>query len=313
MLVGQLERLDLTCSRFRSDSELQRANARTGVTLAISPLLAELVETALAAAETTDGRVNPTLGGPLRAAGYDRTFALVRQRDTWSFAERPVPPEQWRHVELDTEPADIADTARCRTRPRRDRQGVGDRSRCPHDRRADRLLPCSCRWVATSRSPERRPGRSESPRTTRRRSTALVPSCRSSRRWPRDVEHNRSALARPTRATHITCSIPRPVDRRHSCWRTATVAAATCVDANVAATASIVLSHAATGLARGAALPARLVGVRGEVERRRRLARRQRWSLDRRRGQREDVLVPDSRHGHRRTAAAHRVGRCSAS
>ncbi len=87
----QLERLDLTCSRFRSDSELQRANARAGATLAISPLLAELVEAALEAAETTGGRVDPTLGGPLRAAGYDRTFALVRERDTWSFAERPVP------------------------------------------------------------------------------------------------------------------------------------------------------------------------------------------------------------------------------
>jgi ApbE family len=101
-LVDQLELLDRTCSRFRSDSELVRANARAGATIAVSPLLAELIEVSLAAAATTGGRVDPTLGAPLRNAGYDRTFSLVRDRDSWSFAERTVRPELWRRVELDT-------------------------------------------------------------------------------------------------------------------------------------------------------------------------------------------------------------------
>ena len=102
-LVDQLERLDRACSRFRPDSELQRANARAGTTVAVSPLLAELIEVALAAAETTGGRVDPTLGSQLRAAGYDRTFSLVRDRDSWSFAERRILSEQWRRIELDTD------------------------------------------------------------------------------------------------------------------------------------------------------------------------------------------------------------------
>jgi thiamine biosynthesis lipoprotein len=44
------------------------------------------------------------------------------------------------------------------------------------------------------------------------------------------------------------------------------VAASTCLDANVAATAAIVLSHSATDWLGNRQLPARLVGAAGEVE-----------------------------------------------
>jgi thiamine biosynthesis lipoprotein len=50
-----------------------------------------------------------------------------------------------------------------------------------------------------------------------------------------------------------------------SCWRTATVAAATCVDANVAATAAIVLGSAAPDWLAARHLAARLVGDDGTV------------------------------------------------
>src|SRR5205814_7569072 len=82
-LAGRLELLDLTCSRFRPDSELSRVNARAGRPVEISPLLARLVSVALAAARSSHGLVDPTLGGALRAVGYDRRFALVRERETW--------------------------------------------------------------------------------------------------------------------------------------------------------------------------------------------------------------------------------------
>ena len=50
-------------------------------------------------------------------------------------------------------------------------------------------------------------------------------------------------------------------------WRTASVVASTCVDANTAATASIVLGANAIAWLAGAGLPARLVAVDGTVTR----------------------------------------------
>ena len=52
-----------------------------------------------------------------------------------------------------------------------------------------------------------------------------------------------------------------------SCWRTVSVAAATCVDANAAATASIVWGERAPEWLDRHRLPARLVGVDGRVGR----------------------------------------------
>jgi thiamine biosynthesis lipoprotein len=48
-------------------------------------------------------------------------------------------------------------------------------------------------------------------------------------------------------------------------WRTVSVAAATCVDANTAATAAVVLGETAPAWLRERALPARLVRVDGSV------------------------------------------------
>ena len=42
-------------SRFRSDSELSRLNARTGEWVAVSPLLFDVIATALDAAQATNG------------------------------------------------------------------------------------------------------------------------------------------------------------------------------------------------------------------------------------------------------------------
>jgi FAD:protein FMN transferase len=79
--AGELERVqalfeerDDTFSRFRPDSELNRVNAAGGGML-VSPQFARMVEVALWARETTGGLVDPTLGRPLEAAGYDRDFS----------------------------------------------------------------------------------------------------------------------------------------------------------------------------------------------------------------------------------------------
>ena len=56
-----------------------------------------------------------------------------------------------------------------------------------------------------------------------------------------------------------TGDIPEPV------WRTVTVAAATCLDANVASTAAVVLGRDAPAWLAKQHLPARLVAVDGAV------------------------------------------------
>jgi thiamine biosynthesis lipoprotein len=62
-------------SRFRSTSELNRVNATSlGVAL-VSEDFASMLSLALDAASATGGRVTPAVGGAIIAAGYDREFA----------------------------------------------------------------------------------------------------------------------------------------------------------------------------------------------------------------------------------------------
>jgi thiamine biosynthesis lipoprotein len=80
-------------SRFRSDSELSRVNRNESSVVEVTPIFARAVSAALAAAERTRGLVDPTLGAALEAAGYDRDFADLQPND------RPLGPAQpgsWR-------------------------------------------------------------------------------------------------------------------------------------------------------------------------------------------------------------------------
>ncbi len=72
-----LDDVDRSCSRFRADSDLTRANANAGRWVRVSPVLVGALRVALDAAAATDGLVDPTLGRVLSAAGYDRSFELI--------------------------------------------------------------------------------------------------------------------------------------------------------------------------------------------------------------------------------------------
>lgn len=67
------ERFDATFSRFRPDSEIARLNAAGGG--AMSPLFREVLDVALWASAETCGIVDPCVGAAVVAAGYDRDFA----------------------------------------------------------------------------------------------------------------------------------------------------------------------------------------------------------------------------------------------
>lgn len=72
-----LEDVDEAYSRFRNDSELTRLNANAGRTIRISPLLATAIDAAVRGARLTDGAVDPTIGRAIRVAGYDDDFSRI--------------------------------------------------------------------------------------------------------------------------------------------------------------------------------------------------------------------------------------------
>lgn len=252
ILVAQLDELDRVCSRFRDDSELSQLQSGDSV----SDLLADYVAAALTAARDTNGIVDPTLGAQLRAAGYDRTFTLVEARDGWTF--RAVPARaSWRDVEL---------TGRTLRIPRGCELDLGATAKAlAADRAAHAIADALQSPVLVSLGGDiATVGEHEwSVRVAERLdgdgpcvaigAGGIATSSVITRRWRTDrgVAHH---LIDPRTG--------RPV---RSCWRTATVVAPTCLDANVAATAAIVLGDGAVSWLRDRSLTARLVADDGAI------------------------------------------------
>jgi len=80
-LVDLLERWVVTvesvASRFDPQSDLSRANQRSGEDVPVSPILVSAVESALEMAAATGGLCDPTVGLNVIAAGYDQSFELL--------------------------------------------------------------------------------------------------------------------------------------------------------------------------------------------------------------------------------------------
>jgi thiamine biosynthesis lipoprotein len=89
-------------SRFRPESELSRLNARAGRPIAVSSLLYDVVASALAGARATRGAFDPTLLPDLVRLGYDRTFADL-PADASASQRLPFVGGQWRGIRLDSE------------------------------------------------------------------------------------------------------------------------------------------------------------------------------------------------------------------
>lgn len=109
--------VELACSRFRDDSELSQlqSSPRHGVAVRVSPLLADLVRAALWAAALTDGAVDPTLGNDLIALGYDRDLArLAPPTEDSSFTMTAVSSRRpgWRRITLDGDLLTLPDDLR---------------------------------------------------------------------------------------------------------------------------------------------------------------------------------------------------------
>jgi FAD:protein FMN transferase len=265
-LLRELEAIDLACSRFRPDSELARLNASAGATFAASNLLCEAVEAALSAARTTGGLVDPTVGRALRLAGYDRTFELVRARDATCFRPRFEVVPGWQAVELDRRrrtirvPAgvelDLGATAKAL---------AADRAAGAATRAAGAGVLISLGGDVAVAGPAPGPGwpvkiaedhaaplDAPGP-TVSIRSGGLATSGTAVRRW----------RAGRIELHHIVD--PRTGRPAETPWTAVTVAAGSCLDANVASTAAVVLGDEAPAWLAERRLPARLHDADGTV------------------------------------------------
>jgi FAD:protein FMN transferase len=91
-----------TLSRFKGNSELSILNASSGRPFRASPLLFEVVKTALSSASATDGIFDPTVLGDLLSAGYDRSFEkLAGQRVISGLSLQLCADYTWRNIILD--------------------------------------------------------------------------------------------------------------------------------------------------------------------------------------------------------------------
>jgi thiamine biosynthesis lipoprotein len=264
-VVDVLDEVDRTYSRFRADSEISRLNARVGEVVPVSPLLSEAVGAALRASRASDGLVDPTVGRAMRMVGYDDDFARVAGR-TEPIVLRLERVPGWQAVRLDPRrltlrigngveldlgstgkalASDLAAAAAGATTCAGALVGLGgDIATC------GRAPDGGWRVLAAEDHVTPADGAGE---VIALHAGAIATSSTTVRRWRRgdaDLHH----LIDPR--TGLPAVSP---------WRTASVIAATCVDANTAATAAVIRGGDAPDWLDGLGLAARLVSVDGRI------------------------------------------------
>jgi thiamine biosynthesis lipoprotein ApbE len=264
---AELQAIDRACSRFRADSELSRVNADAGRSVAVSPLLVEALDVALRAAELTGGDVDPTVGECLVLAGYDRDWRLLSgSSDETPAAITARVRAGWRTIVVDRAtssvciPAgvrlDLGATAKAWAADR-SAQAAAAAGDCGvlvglggDIATAGAAPECGWRIRVTDdhRSDLSAPGQ-----TIAIRSGGLATSSTAVRRWRRGGQTMHHIIDPATGA---------PVE---ATWRTASVAAADCTEANIASTAALVRGDAAPEWLEELGLPARLIDADGRV------------------------------------------------
>jgi FAD:protein FMN transferase len=264
--ASELAAIDRACSRFRDDSELAHVVRAGGRPVRVSPLLLEAVRTAVDAARVTEGLVDPTVGRTLRLAGYDATFRVVAARDGDSFRARFVATPGWRTIEIDDAemtvrvPAgieiDLGATAKALAADRcaaasAAEAGCGVLVSLGGDVAVAGPAPLGGWAIGIADDHAADPRDVET--TVAICSGGLATSSTTVRRW-------RSG----SRQLHHLID-PRTGEPAESPWRTVSVAAASCVDANVASTAAIILGAAAPPWLGRRGVHARLVSTDGAL------------------------------------------------
>ena len=269
----ELEAMDVAASRFRADSEISAVNASPGRPVPVSELFLEALDAALGAARITGGLVDPTIGRALRLLGYDRDFSEMDRADgpAVTVVARAVP--GWTAVVVDratpavTVPAgvelDLGATAKALCADRSARRAAAAVAADRPDPTFGVLVSLGGDIAVVGAAPaggwpiglsiDHADPIDPSGPSVGISGGGLATSSTAVRSWRRSGE----ALH------HIvdprTC---RPADPR---WTAVTVAAGSCLDANVASCAAILLGAEAPKWLEERRLPARLVDADGSV------------------------------------------------
>ena len=261
-----LVEIDEACSRFREDSEISQLNRAAGRAVRVSPLLFQAIKTSLNVSRMTAGAVDPTVGTAMRVIGYDRDFAQLPAEGRFTLAVRPVP--GYERVRLD------------------------------HARRTVTVQPdveldlgASAKALAADLSARAASEASGAPVLVSLGGDISVAGEAPESGWPVMIAEDSAAAldsggevvsiragGLATSSTTVRRWRQQGIERHHIIdprtgaeasvyWRTASVVAASCVDANAAATASIVWGAQALPWLDGHRLAARLVRADGEVVR----------------------------------------------
>jgi FAD:protein FMN transferase len=235
-------RRDRRFSRFRVDSELSCVNEVQDAPVLLSREFAIMLEVALSAAAATGGLVTPTVGGAVLAAGYDRDFSDLRD-DRVPAGAADVP--DWRSLRL-------VDRVLFRSRPvLLDLNGVVKGVTVD-----DAVAIVGSGTVAAGGDvATTRPVVVELPggETITLRAGGLATSGTDRRRWYRGGELKHHLIDPVT---------GRPAA---SPWQTVTVAAGSCLAADVAAKAALLLGRAGPSWLDRRGLAGRFVSAGGNV------------------------------------------------
>jgi FAD:protein FMN transferase len=264
LLAAELDAIDRACSRFRPDSELSRANDAAGRLIPTGRLFTQALFVSLRAAEQTGGAVDPTVAPALVALGYDRDYAAVDVDATDEVCG--VPAAGWRTVALDAPRRLLRLSPGCRL-------DLGATAKALAADRAARAIAAATGsptlvnlggdvatagaappggWVVRV-TDDHRAGTDAAGQRVTVSGGGLATSSTMVRRWRRggrEVHH----IVDP-----ISGEPAAPV------WRTVSVAAASCVDANTASTAAVVRGACAPQWLASLGLPARLVDASGRA------------------------------------------------
>jgi FAD:protein FMN transferase len=266
---AELARLDLEASRFREDSEISAIHRHGGGAHLVSEGLAEAIGVALAAARWTAGLVDPTVGAALGSLGYDRDFAgIATDLQTPPPAAARVP--GWRSVRLDGQVLHLAAGVRLDLGATAKALGA-DRSAVAAFTAAGSggvLVSLGGDIAIAGQAPDGgwpllvadehrqtrqfEPGRAPA-QVVRLTGGGLATSSVTCRRWRRagrDLHH---------------IVDPRTGYPARGPWRTVTVAAASCAEANAASTAAVIAGEQAPAWLTVQGLPSRLTAHDGNV------------------------------------------------
>jgi thiamine biosynthesis lipoprotein len=266
---GELTRLDLEASRFREDSEISAIHRENGGIHRVSAGLAEAIGVALAAARWTAGLVDPTVGAALCSLGYDRDFADIgADQETPPAAPARVP--GWQSVRLDGRVVHLAAGVRLDLGATAKGLGADRAAKAAFSVAGSGGVLVSLGgdiatageapdggWpllVADEHRQARQfePGRAPA-QVIRLTGGGLATSSVTCRRW-----------RRAGRELHHIVD-PRTGYPARGPWRTVSVAAASCAEANAASTAAIIAGGQAPAWLTAQGLPSRLVAHDGTV------------------------------------------------